>query len=131
MTREQFNGTFYIVLIVKPHDGDCEERQEMFSSLKSHGKQLVKVGSNQRWKTVNITVHDTQHGNHYIIATIVPIALFVGFFIVKIILLQSSWSVWMAIFRMDMNGIVLPKSNETWSLPALLENSVQGKLLKV
>ncbi|OQV20007.1 SID1 transmembrane family member 1 [Hypsibius exemplaris] len=127
VSREQFNGTFFIAVLVKPHDEDCRDRQEMFSVLKSKTNWLTNTSSHERVKTVVISVIDIDlKQNHYVIAIVAPVAIFVGFFLVAITLLQSSASEWIAVLFMKLDGITLPTKERTWGISRLMERSVHG-----
>ena len=118
VTRDQFNdGTFYIALIVQPHDHDCRERGNLVTST---------VPTTERWKTATVNVGDVLNENQYVIAILVPIAVFLTLFFVALLLFQSNGSDWMAIVQMDLDGIVLPVNDSFWSVLGLMSKSVTG-----
>jgi dsRNA-gated channel SID-1 len=129
VTREELNGAsaFYIVVLVKPHDTDCENSQGLFSALRGRTMGKSEISQENRLKTVNITMMSSLSEGNYVVATTVPIAIFLVFVLVSIVLLQTSFAGWKAILCMDLERIILPTKEETWGMALLFEKSARGK----
>ncbi|XP_055337875.1 SID1 transmembrane family member 1-like [Paramacrobiotus metropolitanus] len=128
VTRAQFpSGEFYIVVLVHTRDDDCTESRGLFSLLQRHSDAKGTVYHAPRYKTVNVTVIESLDAEGYILATVVPVLIFLGFFILSVVLLQTGPRTWRGIFCTDLSRVTLPTAEEKWGIAALFEKSITGK----
>ncbi|GAU88888.1 hypothetical protein RvY_01506 [Ramazzottius varieornatus] len=132
--RDHFKESqFYIVLLVHPHD-DCEDAGSTFlGPFRPRRPSTDKnVETSERRKVVSITVTDTVDSDTIIIAVAVPIIVYLAFSLLIVILLQTTFSNWIAILCWKtilcrkVLVIKLPNRETQWKLNYFCDHNLNG-----
>ncbi|GAU88889.1 sid-1c [Ramazzottius varieornatus] len=126
-------GSFYIVVVVQPQDYDCESAKKgILGSLRPRSLQTaneISDPSKTRRKVVRITVTETVSSKTIAVAVIVPILVYLVFFVVAMILLQTGFRTWKAILCRDLDEIELPTCESQWRFKRFWDKNIRRETL--